>query len=37
MNTFRLHILAADRVFFEGDCTSLIVPTVERALPPRRD
>lgn len=27
MNTFRLHILAADRVFFEGDCTSLIVPT----------
>ena len=28
MNTFRLHILAADRVFFEGDCTSLIVPTV---------
>ena len=28
MNTFRLHILAADRVFFEGECTSLIVPTV---------
>ena len=28
MNTFRLHILAADRVFFEGDCTSLIVPPV---------
>ena len=28
MNRFRLHIFAADRVFFEGDCVSLIVPTV---------
>ena len=28
MKCFRLHIYAADRVFFEGDCTSLIVPTV---------
>ena len=27
MNTFRLHILAADRVFYEGDCESMIVPT----------
>ena len=27
MNSFRLHIFAADRVFFEGDCVSLIVPT----------
>ena len=26
MNSFRLHIFAADRVFFEGDCVSLIVP-----------
>ena len=27
MNSFRLHIFAADRVFFEGNCVSLIVPT----------
>ena len=27
MNSFRLHIFAADRVFFEGDCVSLIVPS----------
>ena len=28
MNSFRLHILAADRAFYEGACLSLIVPTV---------
>ncbi len=27
MTAFRLFILAADRVFYEGDCVSLIVPT----------
>ena len=27
MNTFKAHIYAADRVFFEGDCESMIVPT----------
>lgn len=25
--TFRLHILAADRPFYDGDCVSLVVPT----------
>ncbi len=28
MTLFNLHILAADRVFYEGDCQSLIVPTL---------
>ena len=27
MRTFQLHILAADRVFFEGECESVVVPT----------
>ena len=27
MNSFKVHILAADNVFYEGDCESLIVPT----------
>lgn len=27
MNSFNLHILAADRTFYEGACDSLIVPT----------
>ena len=27
MNTFELHILAAERSFYEGPCESLIVPT----------
>lgn len=27
MNVFQLHIFAADRVFYEGACVSLIVPT----------
>ena len=26
-NTFRLRILAADKVFYEGNCTSLTIPT----------
>lgn len=29
MNSFNLHVLAADRTFFEGDCDSLIVPTLQ--------
>lgn len=28
MNSFQLHIFAADRVFFEGPCVSLVLPTV---------
>lgn len=27
METFRVHILAADRTFYEGSCVSLTVPT----------
>ena len=27
MRTFQLHILAADRVFFEGECESVVAPT----------
>lgn len=27
MNTFKAHIYAADRVFYEGDCESMVVPT----------
>ena len=29
MRTFTVHILAADHVFYEGACESLILPTVE--------
>lgn len=29
MNTFELHILAAERSFYEGPCESLVVPTTE--------
>ena len=29
MNTFELKILAADRVFYQGDCRSLIIPTAD--------
>lgn len=29
MNTFQVHLLAADSVFYEGDCESLIVPTAD--------
>ena len=29
MNTFELHILAAERSLYEGPCESLIVPTTE--------
>ena len=28
MNSFTIHILAADRVFYEGPCESLILPTI---------
>ena len=27
MNSFKVHILAADKVLYEGECESLIVPT----------
>ena len=27
MSTFTVHILAADKVLYEGDCESLIIPT----------
>lgn len=29
MKPFPVHILAADHAFFEGECTSLILPTVD--------
>ena len=29
MKPFSVHILAADHAFFEGECTSLILPTVD--------
>lgn len=29
MTTFRLSILSADRLFFEGECVSLVVPLVD--------
>lgn len=29
MNTFNLHILAADRPFYEGECESLVLPITE--------
>ena len=27
MDTFQVHILAADRTFYEGPCVSLVIPT----------
>lgn len=29
MNKFKVKILAADKIFYEGECTSLIIPTTE--------
>lgn len=29
MKTFKLHLLGADRLFYEGECTSVIVPAVD--------
>lgn len=29
MNSFNLHILAADKTFYEGECNSLVIPTIE--------
>ena len=29
MRTFQMHLLEADKVFFEGECESLIVPTAD--------
>ena len=28
MEVFSVHILAADRTFFEGECVSLVIPTI---------
>ncbi len=29
MNTFKLHLLGADRMFYDGDCASVVVPAVD--------
>ncbi len=29
MNTFKAHILSASRTFYDGDCESIILPTVD--------
>ena len=29
MRTFTVHILAADQPFYEGECESLVIPTIE--------
>ena len=29
MNTFNLHILAADKSFYNGECVSLVFPTID--------
>ena len=29
MNTFKVHLLSANRTFYEGDCESLIIPAVD--------
>ena len=29
MNTFRLHIWASEKPFYDGDCLSLIIPSVD--------
>lgn len=29
MKSFRLRVLAAERVFYEGECQSLVVPTID--------
>lgn len=29
MNSFNLHILAADKTFYDGDCYSLVIPTTD--------
>ena len=28
MNTFKLRVLAAEKPFYEGDCISLVIPTI---------
>ena len=32
MNTFQVHILAADKTFYEGPCVSLTIPTSDGEL-----
>ncbi|MBR5515786.1 MAG: ATP synthase F1 subunit epsilon [Clostridia bacterium] len=29
MNSFKLEVLASDKPFYEGDCTSLVIPTTQ--------
>ena len=29
MNTFRVHLLSANRTFYEGECESLVIPAVD--------
>ncbi len=29
MHTFTLHVLAAEKPFYEGECVSLVIPTIE--------
>ena len=29
MNVFKLHLMGADRLFYDGDCVSVIVPAVD--------
>ena len=29
MNTFKVHLLSSSRTFYEGDCESLVIPTVD--------
>lgn len=29
MNVFKLHLMGADRLFYDGDCISVIVPAVD--------
>ena len=29
MKTFKLHLLGADRLFYEGDCESVVVPAID--------
>ena len=40
MDTFQVHILAADKNFYEGPCVSLTIPTSDGEqgiLPPHSD
>lgn len=32
MNTFKLKVVASNKVFFDGDCQSLVIPVAEEGL-----